>query len=150
MNINVPPLRERKEDIPLLIDVFIKEFAQENGKKIEGIHEKARSRLYTYDWPGNIRELRNCIESAVVMCQSNIIKTGDLPWVFRDVSDDGWINIRLGAAMSECEKIIIRETLSHNKGNKSKTADTLGIGRKTLLRKLAEYEIDDHGEPELT
>jgi len=144
VNINVPPLRERKDDIPLLIDVFITEFAKENGKKIEGIHEKARSRLYAYDWPGNIRELRNCIESAVVMCQSGVINTSDLPWVFRDVSDDGWINIKLGASMSECEKIIIRETLSHSNGNKSKTAETLGIGRKTLLRKLSEYEIDDH------
>lgn len=139
VNIHVPSLRDRKDDIPLLATVFLKEFAQENGKKIEGISEKARSRLYAYEWPGNIRELKNCIESAVVMCQSNVITVDDLPPAFRNVSDDGWINIRLGANMAECEKIIIQETLSHCQGNKSKTADMLDIGRKTLLRKLAEY-----------
>ena len=140
VNINVPPLRERKDDIPLLAASFLKEFAQENGKSIETIHEKVRSRLYVYDWPGNIRELRNCIESAVVMCQSNVITADDLPPAFRNVSDDGWINIRVGSNMAECEKIIIRETISHCNGNKSKAADMLNIGRKTLLRKLAEYE----------
>jgi DNA-binding NtrC family response regulator len=136
VNIFVPPLRERKDDIPLLAASFLKEFAQENGKTIEGIHEKARSRLYSYEWPGNIRELRNCIESAVVMCQSSVITVDDLPPVLRDAAEEGWINIRLGANMEECEKIIIRDTLSYCKGNKTKTADTLGIGRKTLLRKL--------------
>jgi DNA-binding NtrC family response regulator len=146
VNIYVPPLRERKDDIPLLAAAFIKEFAQENNKKIDGIHEKVRSRLYSYDWPGNIRELRNCLESAIVMCQTNIITVDDLPPAFRSVSDDGWINIKLGANMAECEKIIIQETLSHNNGNKSKTADTLGIGRKTLIRKLADYELDTKDE----
>jgi len=136
VNILVPPLRERKDDIPLLAASFLKEFSQENGKKIEGIHEKARSRLYSYEWPGNIRELRNCIESAVVMCQSNMITVDDLPPVLRNAADEGWINIRLGANMEECEQIIIRDTLSYCKGNKTKAADMLGIGRKTLLRKL--------------
>jgi DNA-binding NtrC family response regulator len=149
VNINVPPLRERKDDIPLLAAAFLKEFALENGKKIEGINEKARARLYGYDWPGNIRELRNCMESAVVMCQSNAINVGDLPPAFRNAEDDGWINIRLGSNMEECEKIIIRDTLSHCKGNKSKTAETLEIGRKTLLRKLTDYGLggqDEGGE----
>ncbi|MCL2809154.1 MAG: sigma-54 dependent transcriptional regulator [Treponema sp.] len=139
VTIHVPPLRERKDDIPVLAAAFLKEFARENGKTIEGIHEKVRSRLYAYDWPGNIRELRNCIESAVVMCQSNVIAVDDLPPVFRNADDDGWINIRLGSNMIECEKIIIHDTLSHCKGNKSKAAETLDIGRKTLIRKLAEY-----------
>jgi DNA-binding NtrC family response regulator len=77
------------------------------------------------------------------MCQSNVITTDDLPPALRSAADDGWIRIRLGASMPECEKIIIRETLSHVGGNKSKAAETLDIGRKTLLRKLAEYEIGD-------
>ena len=148
VNIHVPPLRERKDDIPLLAAAFLKELAKENGKLIEGLHEKVRSRLYAYDWPGNIRELRNCIESSVVMCQSNIITVDDLPPVFRNAEDDGWINIRLGANMAECEKIIIRDTLSHCKGNKSKTAEILEIGRKTLLRKLAEYELNAQEDKE--
>jgi DNA-binding NtrC family response regulator len=146
VNIHVPPLRERKDDIPILAAAFLKEFASENGKTIEGIHEKARSRLYAYEWPGNIRELRNCIESAVVMCQSNVITVDDLPPVLRTVSDEGWINIKLGASMAECEKIIIRDTLSHCKGNKSKAAETLEIGRKTLLRKLDEYKLGGDDE----
>jgi len=140
VNIHVPPLRERKDDIPILAAAFIKDLAQENGKKLEGINEKARSRLFAYDWPGNIRELRNCIESAVVMCQSNIITVDDLPPALRETAEEGWINIRLGSNMTECEEIIIRETISHCNGNKSKAADMLGIGRRTLLRKLAEID----------
>jgi len=148
VNIHVPPLRERKDDIPLLAAAFLKEFAQENEKKIEGIHEKVRSRFYAYDWPGNIRELRNCIESAVVMCQSSLITADDLPPVFRNAEEDGWINIRLGVNMADCEKIIIRDTLSFCKGNKSKAAEMLEIGRKTLLRKLVEYGLSGHDDKE--
>jgi len=146
VNIHVPPLRERKDDIPVLAAAFLKEFAQENGKNIDGIHEKARSRLYAYEWPGNIRELRNCIESAVVMCQSNVINIDDLPPPLRDGGDEGWINIRLGTNMCECEKIIIRDTISHCQGNKTKAAEMLEIGRKTLLRKLAGYDPEEHEE----
>ena len=146
VNINVPPLRDRKDDIPLLAAAFLKEFAEENGKKIEGINDKARSRLYAYEWPGNIRELRNCMESAVVMCQSNVISVGDLPPILRDADDDGWINIRLGVNMAECEKVIIRDTLAYCKGNKSKAAETLEIGRKTLLRKISEYGLGSSEE----
>ena len=138
VNIHVPPLRERKDDIPVLASAFLKEFAQENGKKIDGIHEKARSHLYAYEWPGNIRELRNCMESAVVMCQSSVITVDDLPPPLRSVADEDWIHIRLGSNMEECEKIIIQETLSFYDGNKSKTAEVLGIGRKTLHRKLSQ------------
>jgi len=143
VNIHVPPLRERKDDIPLLAAAFLKEFSRENSKTINGIHEKVRSRFYAYEWPGNIRELRNCMESAVVMCQTNIITVDDLPPAFRIAEDDGWINIRLGVNMAECEKIVIRDTLSFCKGNKSKTAETLEIGRKTLIRKLTEYGLVD-------
>ncbi|MCL2801575.1 MAG: sigma-54 dependent transcriptional regulator [Treponema sp.] len=148
VNIHVPPLREKKDDIPILAAAFLKEFSEENNKTINGINERARSRLYAYEWPGNIRELRNCIESAVVMCQSNVITKDDLPPVLRDADDDGWINIRLGSNMAECEKIIIRETLSHCRGNKSKAAETLEIGRKTLLRKLADYELGSNENEE--
>ncbi|MDR0554473.1 MAG: sigma-54 dependent transcriptional regulator [Treponema sp.] len=141
VNIHVPPLRERKDDLPLLITAFLKEFALENGKTVEGIDDKARSALYAYDWPGNVRELRNCVESAVVMAKGPVISEGDLPPTLRNRTDDGWIRIPLGSSMEDAEKIIIRDTLSSVKGNKSKTADILGIGRKTLHRKL-----DDWGE----
>jgi len=139
VNIHVPPLRNRKDDIPLLAASFLKEFAAENGKNIDGIHEKARSRLYAYEWPGNIRELRNCMESAVVMCRGTMITVDDLPPALRSAADEGWITIKPGSTMEDCEKIIIRDTLTFCNGNKSKTADVLGIGRKTLLRKISDY-----------
>ena len=143
VNIEIPPLRLRKEDLPLLITAFLKEYAEENNKHIEGINEKARACLYNCDWPGNVRELRNCIESAVVMCQGKLITEEDLPPGLRIAKDEGWIRIPLGTSMEEAEKIIIRETVSAHKNNRSKAAEVLGIGRKTLHRKLSA------GEPSL-
>ncbi|MDR1446308.1 MAG: sigma-54 dependent transcriptional regulator, partial [Treponema sp.] len=120
VNIHVPPLRDRKDDIPLLVSAFLKEFAEENGKNIEGFSEGARSRLYAYDWPGNIRELRNCIESTVVMTRGSQITEEDLPPTLNTFHDEGWIRIPLGSSMEDSERIIIRDTLSYLKGNKTK------------------------------
>ena len=139
VNIEVPPLRERKEDIPLLVAEFIKTFAKENSKQIEGLDNKTRSILYNYDWPGNIRQLKNCIESAVVMCQGNVITVDDLPPGIVSTNENESIKIPIGIPMEEAEKIIITENLAYFKGNKSKTADVLQIGRKTLHRKLEEF-----------
>ncbi|MDR2151149.1 MAG: sigma-54 dependent transcriptional regulator [Spirochaetaceae bacterium] len=136
VNIVVPPLRERKDDIPLLIASFLKEFASENNKPVENIDEKARAALYAYDWPGNVRELRNCIESAVVMAKGTVITPDDLPPTIHSSTEDGWIRIPLGTSLEDSEKIIIRDTLSFCNGNKSRTAALLAIGRKTLHRKL--------------
>lgn len=141
VHIHIPPLRERKDDIPLLIASFLQEFAKENDKEIEGIDTRARSALYKFDWPGNIRQLRNCIESAVVMCEGKFITLEDLPPSVRQATDANVIQIPTGITMDEAEKIIITQTLAMQKGNKSKTADILGIGRKTLHRKLEEYDI---------
>lgn len=143
VNIHVPPLRERKDDLPLLIAAFFKEFTVENGKAIDGIDEKARSILYAYSWPGNIRELRNCIESAVVMAKGPVISEGDLPPALRNRTDEGWIRISLGSTLEEAERLIIRDTLLSVKGNKSRAAEVLAIGRKTLHRKLAEYHMEE-------
>ncbi|MDR2803236.1 MAG: sigma-54 dependent transcriptional regulator [Treponema sp.] len=152
VTIFVPPLRERKDDIPLLISSFTKKFSEENNKPIVGIDEKARSCLFNYDWPGNVRELRNCIESAVVMCKGSLITEKDLPPTIRSATEDGWIRIPSGTALGKAEEIIIRETLAAQKGNKSVAAKVLNIGRKTLHRKLAEYgkngvpDVEDSGE----
>ncbi|MDR2485561.1 MAG: sigma-54 dependent transcriptional regulator [Treponema sp.] len=145
INILIPPLRERKDDLPLLITSFLKEFSAENNKPIEGIDERARAAVYAYDWPGNVRELRNCMESAVVMAKGPVITEDDLPPTVRTKSDEGWIRIPLGTTLEDAEKIIIRDTLSFLKGNKSKTAEVLAIGRKTLHRKLADWEEDQIG-----
>ena len=139
VHIHVPPLRERKEDIPLLIAAFIKEFTEENAKKITAIEPKARAALYAYDWPGNIRQLRNCLESAVVMSSDDTIRLSDLPEPVREAEQNSSIRIQIGTPLAEAERHIIMETLAAYNGNKSKTADILGIGRKTLHRKLDEF-----------
>lgn len=139
VHLHIPPLRERKEDIPLLIAAFINEFTKENEKHISAIEPKARAALYAYDWPGNIRQLRNCLESAVVMSSDDIIRLSDLPEPIRDAEQLSSIRIKIGTPLAEAEQHIIIETLAAYNGNKSKTADVLGIGRKTLHRKLDEF-----------
>ena len=140
VHIHVPPLRDRKDDIPLLINEFMQEFAKENGKDIKNIDNHARAALYKYSWPGNIRQLKNCMESAVVMCSSDTITLNDLPPTIKSESSANSMQIPFGVTLEEAEKIIIQQTLAQNQGNKSKTAEVLGIGRKTLHRKLDEYE----------
>ncbi len=147
VNIHVPPLRERKEDISLLSAAFLKELAEENGKKIDGIDPKAHLALYNYNWPGNIRELRNCIESSVVMCKGNVITLADMPPSITAENPDDYIKLTPGISLEEAEKEVIRMTLIHEKGNKTKTAEVLGIGRKTLHRKIKEYNLES-GEDE--
>lgn len=148
IHIHVPPLRERKEDIPLLVSKFIQEFSKENGKEITSIDSQAKSAIFNYDWPGNIRELRNCIESAVVICSGNQIKLEDLPPNISKVTSDSLINIPSNVTLDEAEKIIILQTLAQNKNNKTKTAELLGIGRKTLHRKLEEYGVEKLSQEE--
>jgi len=141
VNIHVPPLRERREDIPLLAMAFLKEFAEENGKQIEGFDPKARQALYTYDWPGNVRELRNCIESAVVMASGKLITLDDLPPGPRSSAETRVISIPAFSSMEDAERILIAETLALVGGNKSKAAEILKIGRKTLYQKIEQYGI---------
>lgn len=139
VSIKVPSLRERKEDILLLATEFLSRFAKKNGKTIDGFTAKTKSVLFNYDWPGNVRELQNCIESAVVMSKSNLIDVDDLPAKIRNGSvNQNFIHIPIGTSMAQAEKIMIANTLSLTKGNKTKAADVLGIGRKTLLRKIQE------------
>jgi DNA-binding NtrC family response regulator len=142
VRIHVPPLRERKDDLPLMIASFLREFAEENGKKVDGFDPKARSALYAYDWPGNVRQLRNCVESAVVMSSGPLITLDDLPPSIRSGDEVPSIRIPVGVTMDSAEREVILQTLSAQNGNKSKTAEVLGIGRKTLHRKLHEYGID--------
>lgn len=138
VRLQVPPLRERKDDIPLLMDSFLKRFSEENSKSILGFENKARQALYRYDWPGNIRELQNCIESAVVMCSGKEISLEDLPPTINRFSGEGSISIPMGLSLDDAEKIIIKENLAFNNGNKTKTAEILGIERKTLAKKIGD------------
>lgn len=142
VRIEMPSLRERMDDIPLLMHAFLREFNIENKKDIKGFDKASKSAMIKYSWPGNIRELKNAVESAVVMCTGDEIKLEDLPRALRAQSEEKTISIPIGITMDEAEKIIIQENLAANKGNKSRTADILGIGRKTLHRKLEELNIE--------
>jgi len=143
VNIDVPPLRERRDDIPLLAMAFLREFAEENGKKIEGFDPKTRQALYAYPWPGNVRELRNTVESAVVMAGAGVVSLDDLPPNVRSSGEGRDARVPVGSTLAEAEKILIRETLASQGGNKSRTAEILGIGRKTLYQKIEEYGLED-------
>ena len=142
VRIEMPSLRERMDDIPLLMHAFLREFNIENKKNIKGFDKASKAAMIKYTWPGNIRELKNAVESAVVMCTGEEIKLEDLPRALRSQGEEKVISIPIGIKMDEAEKIIIQENLAANKGNKSRTADILGIGRKTLHRKLEELNID--------
>ena len=141
VNIHIPPLRDRKEDIPLLVAAFLKEFSQENGKQIEGIDPKARLALYNYSWPGNVRQLRNSVESAVVLSKGSTLTLEDFPPNIRGETGADSLRLSLGTSLAEMEKEVIRSTLAREGGNKSRTAEILGIGRKTLHRKIEEYGL---------
>jgi DNA-binding NtrC family response regulator len=142
VNIHVPPLRERRDDIPLLAMAFLREFAGENGKPVEGFDPKARQAIYAHSWPGNVRELRNCIESAVVMARGGLVGLDDLPPSIRSSGEERDLRIPAGSSLADAEKILIRETLAAQGGNKSRTAEILGIGRKTLYQKIEDYGLD--------
>jgi DNA-binding NtrC family response regulator len=148
VSIDVPPLRERRDDIPLLAMSFLKEFAAENGKKVESFEPKARQALYAYPWPGNVRELRNSVESSVVMATGSTVGLEDLPPGIRSSGEERDVRVPSGSSLAEAEKILIRETLAAQRGNKSKTAEILGIGRKTLYQKIEDYGIEAKSSPE--
>ena len=140
VRIPMPPLRERKDDIPLLLHAFLREFNIENEKNILGFDNRAKAAILKYSWPGNIRELKNCVESAVVMCTGDEIKIDDLPASVREKGEEKIINIPVGMKLDDAELLIIQENLAFCNGNKTKCAELLGIGRKTLHRKLGVEE----------
>lgn len=144
VHIEVPPLRERKEDIPLLLNSFLNEFNSENSKNIEGFTPQARKLLCSYSWPGNIRQLRNSIESAVVLSRGKLIDVEDLPEQVVNHENESELSIKVGLSLDEAEKLFIMSTLDYCGGNKTKASEMLKIGRKTLHRKLEEYgKADD-------
>jgi len=141
VSIYVPPLRERTDDIPLMVHKFIEELAKENDREIEGITNGALQALMSYKWPGNVRELRNVIESIVVLTKESVITEQDLPSYVRAKDEKSSLKIPAGVDLSEVEKRYILFTLENSGGNKTKTSEILNIGRKTLHRKLAEYGL---------
>jgi DNA-binding NtrC family response regulator len=150
ISINVPPLRERKDDLPLLVEHFINIYSKENSKKIKKISEDVIPILNGYNWPGNIRELENIIERAVILDTNNIIEKEDLPDII--LAGSSHLNPGLGDkvieafsslkhALQEPEKVHILQVLKEVGWNKKKAADKLGVNRTTLYNKLRKYNI---------
>jgi DNA-binding NtrC family response regulator len=124
-----------------MVHKFIEEFAHENNKPVEGITNGALGALVSYRWPGNVRELRNVIESIVVLTKSNIINEQDLPEYILAKDEKSSLKLSAGISLPDAEKELILFTLKNAGGNKTRAAETLKIGRKTLHRKLTEYGI---------
>jgi two-component system response regulator HydG len=145
VNISLPPLRERIDDMPELVDHFLKEAASEVGSKVTGITDAAMAVLGKYEWPGNIRQLRNSIRTMVVMCDRDRLDVQDIPPEIsqrRQLAAGSRPTAGLGAvSLDELEKQAIEETLAKTNGNREKTAKILGIGERTLYRKIKEYDL---------
>ena len=138
--IKIPPLRDRKEDIPLLVDYFLGEFNKEHGKKVKALGKDILDKLMFYSWPGNVRELKNMLESIIILLKGNEIKIKDLPPHVRGDAVSK-LTIKDSGRMDDAEKALIVETLKKTSNNKTKAAQVLGISRRTLHRKLNEYGL---------
>ncbi|MFQ6672402.1 MAG: sigma-54 interaction domain-containing protein [Candidatus Tectimicrobiota bacterium] len=139
ITIPLVPLRERKEDIPLLVDHFLALYNEKNQKAIRGLTKKASYVLADYSWPGNIQELENAIERAVVLCRGDLITEEELPEELRREGEEKKkLVIPMGTPLEEIEKRVITETLKHFRGNKQAAARALGISARTIYRKLGE------------
>ncbi len=145
VNVSLPALRDRAEDMPELMDYFLKEAASEVGSKITGVTDAAMAALGRYEWPGNIRQLRNAIRTMVVMCDRDRLDVQDLPPEItqrRQLTAGSGSPAGLGSvSLDELEKQAIEETLAKTNGNREKTAKILGIGERTLYRKIKEYNL---------
>ena len=150
VTVAIPPLRERAGDIPLLIEHFVKQFAKRHGKSIKGMSLAARVKLGSYPWPGNVRQLRNVVESMVVVDCDETLDVDDLPLELAPDAPAGaagpvemasGLQALVGKPLEEVERIFITETLKLTGGNREQAAALLGIGERTLYRKIKEYQL---------
>jgi two-component system response regulator HydG len=138
--IKIPPLRERRNDIPLLLQHFLKQFNSEQGKNVSGFDPEAMRVLLNYNWPGNIRELENCIEHAVILAKTNMVSISDLPSALTTPTDR--ISPTEKRTMDTHEETLIREVLQECSWNKQHAANRLGISRSTLYEKMKKFRIE--------
>ncbi len=137
IQLTMPPLRERLEDVPLLAQHFLARYASRNQKDVRSISREAMDVLATHDWPGNVRELENTIEHAVVLCRGDTIRLEDLPDLAESERQDmQYMTIQLGTPLNEIEQQVIQQTLRLTRGNKRLAAQLLGIATRTIYRKL--------------
>jgi two-component system, NtrC family, response regulator HydG len=144
--VRLPPLRERRADVPLLAAAFLKRLAERHGKAIPGFSAAGMAALESFDWPGNVRELEHAVEHAVVLCRGEVVDVGDLPEAVRRQAPapgtqpgggaPAYVTIPVGTTMEEVERLMIRETLRQTRGDKNLAAQILGIAARTIYRKL--------------
>jgi two-component system response regulator HydG len=143
VTIIIPPLRDRREDIPLLTHFFLKQAAEKYAKDIRGITPEAQQKLMGYGWPGNVRQLKNAVENMVVLTDDGGELTGEVlpsdinPRTGPKSTGGGLV----GISMRQAEEELIRNTLQMTDGNRAEAAQMLGIGERTLYRKIKEYEL---------
>jgi len=147
VTIRLPTLLQRSQDIPILIDYFMKQFAGRHDKQIKGMSPAARRKILAYDWPGNVRQLRNMVESMVVVDYDGLLDADDLPEELADTAEPAGptstasLAALVGKPLEELERLFIAETLRVTGGNREDAAQMLGIGERTLYRKIKEYEL---------
>jgi len=143
VTVDLPPLRERRDDVPLLVKAFLNEFSRENGKQVRELTPEALNVLLAYDWPGNVRELRNAIEQMVVLARAERLTVRDVPATIRGGADLTRINVvRTGMTVEDAERQLIVQALKELDGNRTKAAQKIGISRRTLHRKLKQYGLE--------
>jgi DNA-binding NtrC family response regulator len=140
IDIRIPPLRERREDVPLLARHFVERFSHEVGKDVGDISEGALRLLMDYNWPGNVRELENAVERAMVTCRGRELTEDDFAFLAQSGASKGW-SVPAGMTLQEMEKVLIAATLQRSGGNIKESASILGIDRSTLYEKIKRYEI---------
>ncbi len=147
VTIDLPRLADRSQDIPLLIEHFVKLFAKRHHKNVQSMTAAARRRLMAFDWPGNVRQLRNVVESMIVVDYDNVLDVDDLPSELGGSTDaaeeahGGNLAALVGRPLAEVERLFIAETLEQTGGNREAAAALLGIGQRTLYRKIKEYQL---------
>jgi len=151
IEVTMPPLRARREDIPLLAAFFLERFARRESKTFEGISAAALDRLSAHDWPGNVRELENAVERGVVVGRGPLLEAADLPAQVRPAVACERSAVYLAGCdlpLAEVEKVVIAAAMARHGGNKSQAARALGISRKLLYSKLREYGLGDVEAPD--
>jgi two-component system response regulator HydG len=147
VTIDLPRLADRSQDIPLLIEHFMKQFAKRHHKNVQSMSAAARRRLMAFDWPGNVRQLRNVVESMIVVDYDGVLDLDDLPSELSPSGETteevrtGSLAGLVGKPLSELERLFITETLQQTGGNREAAAEMLGIGQRTLYRKIKEFNL---------
>jgi len=145
VTLQLPPLRERPGDIPLLVDHFVSSLAREHGRAVRGITPEARALLLRYDWPGNVRELRNALETMVLLTRHDVLDVEDVPEHIQHATGLAGASRAhyelAGRTLADVERDLIEATLALTEGNRQKAAKLIGIGERTLYRKLNEYGV---------